>query len=198
MAKSNNAKRKYLIAIIALMVGMIATAGALIGVYAASNQKLGNNFLISYKYDGIAVEVSAQYKYSNSAEAVDLGNVRFDIDSKDGLAYLGTQEVLSISPTNSIAFSYAFKNISKSETVKVVPSWTNFASDTSNMTISCQSPAGNKNLASSTDVASLEFILAPEEVKTITLFFSVDVTNKNAYVSSSAVGGLTFDLQHVA
>ena len=201
MEKSKNAKTKYLIAIIFLVASVIATAGALIGVYAASSQSVGTQFLINYKLNNdIAVEVSAQYEFEGSTP-VSLGSVTFDVNSSQSTAYLGTQSVIDITYTTPVLFTYTFKNISKTQDVMVTPSWTNFSSDISNITLFCtklDETSASMTITSASDMSQLSMELPAEAEYKLTFLFSVSVMSQSAYVSSSATGGLTFDMAYLA
>jgi len=195
--KRINARKKFTIAIALLLVSILAITGAIIGIYAASNQGLGSKFQISYKLnDDIAVEVSAKYEPELSSE-VNLGSVRFDLYSTEDEAVLGTKDVIWLAPSRSVMFTYTFKNISKSQKVFITPSWANVATDVSNLTIWCETPTTSNYISAAGDLEAFATELPVDTEIEIKILFSVEVDNVNAYVSSSEVGGLTFNLSHV-
>ena len=201
MTKEINARRKYLIAIICLVVALLATSGAIVGIYAATNQGLGSRFVISYQLNDVVVDVSAKYQVVGMAE-VNFEPIKFDVNtpSSENLKYLGTKNWIVLNKQSpEVVVTYTFTNPSQTEVTKISPTWTKFATDINNMNVKYESSAGQySSISSAADIAALETTLNPGAEKSFVFKFRVADDSKIAHVSSSEDGGIYFALTHVA
>ena len=211
-------KNRLVVAVVVLSVALIAAIGAIIGVYAATQQNVSTSFTVSYDVGkNIALKVTSSYQIAGE-DKVTLDEVKFNVPEASQTKTVSIPNITLTGDKPYVDFSYRFETLNDQE-IALDVFWENLLENSENIKISAtyyfmgntgvtiwaevnpdNASLGGApfNLSSNANTTSNTFPIIPTNgwnYIQCDYRFQIDDVNKSAYITSSAEGGLTFSFQ---
>ncbi|MGN0798405.1 MAG: hypothetical protein ACI4L7_02455 [Christensenellales bacterium] len=199
-------KKKYMIAIVSLSLIIVALVGAVIGIWAATQQTVNSKLYVSYTPSkDVIAKVNASYSINGATSATAIGSQQsFTYGSSGTTAALDKTNLTLTDSAPYIIFAFSFQNSATSS--NTYSKYLNIAETSnpavSNMTVSKKysttamtTPMNKTNFTSLTD-GSNTVLKNIQYGNTVYIYVMVEITTKGvpAYWGSTSANSFSFVL----